>query len=271
MSGRQKRGCSRREHAGRRRARGGGVAARSGAASELAGDSALAERLCDEALTHLPVAPELLRARARLAESRADFDEAHALWARLATAADSPDERAFYGALSAEWTLARSGRLPAVAREAIPAGPARTLARAEEALRAGASGSADVAAALAEVGRDFGGTLGAALLEQAARFREAGRNRAGAAADRVAAGELDPPLPGEPLGRLRDAARADDRSARAILDTVAEGRSGPLATALTRWRAAVAERGRDDRRPGTCARRWSRSAPRRRAIASITR
>ena len=219
-------------------------------ASELAGDGALAERLCDEALTHLPVAPELLRARARLAESRADYDEAHALWARLATAADGPDERAFYSALSAEWTLARSGRLPAIAREAIPAGPARTLARAEEALRAGASGAADVAAALAEVGREVGGALGAALLEQAARFREAGRDRAGAAADRAAAGELDPPLPGEPLGRLRDAARADDRRARVILDSVAEGRSGPLATALTRWRAAVAERGRDKQAAG---------------------
>ena len=219
-------------------------------ASALAGDDALAERLCDEALTHLPMAPELLRARARLAESRADYDEAHALWARLATAADSPDDRAFYGALSAEWTLARSRRLPAVAREAIPPGPARGLARAEEALRAGASGSGDVASALAEVGRDIGGPLGAALLEQAARFRDAGRDRVGAATDRAAAVALDPPLPGEPLGRLRDAARADDRNARAILDAVADGRTGPLATALTRWRAAVAERGGDKKAAG---------------------
>jgi hypothetical protein len=219
-------------------------------ASELASDGALAERLCDEALTHLPTGPDLLRARARLAESRGDYDEAHALWARLATAAVSAEERAFYGALSAEWTLARSGRLPAVAREAIPVGPARTLARAEEALRTGASGSADVAAALADVGREVGGPLGASLLEQAARFREAIRDRRGAAADRAAAAAIDTPPPGDLLGRLRDAARADDRSARGILDAVAENRSGPLAAALARWRASVALRAGDKKAAG---------------------
>ena len=130
----------RREHAGRRPGGGGRAAARRGAGQRARGrqrrwPSGCATRRSPTS----PSLPDLLRARARLAESRGDYDEAHALWARLATAEVSADERAFYGALSAEWTLARSGRLPAVAREAIPAGPARTLARAEEALRTGTS------------------------------------------------------------------------------------------------------------------------------------
>src|SRR4029077_11490757 len=98
---------------------------------------------------------EVRRVRARLAESAGAFDDAHALWARMATAVQAADERAQYGALSAEWTLARGGRLPPVARQAIPVGPPRALAQAEEALRAGAP--ADVAAALAEAGRGIGG------------------------------------------------------------------------------------------------------------------
>src|SRR4029078_5826 len=80
-------------------------------AFEHAGDVEQAERVCDEALSHDPNAPEVLRVRARFAESRAEYDDAHALWARMATAVEAADERASYGALSAEWTLARGDRL----------------------------------------------------------------------------------------------------------------------------------------------------------------
>jgi hypothetical protein len=209
-------------------------------ALEQAGDVDQAERVCDEALSNNPNAPEVLRMRARLAESRGDFDDAHALWARMATAVQSPDERATYGALTAEWTLARGGKLPPIARQAIAAGPARALAQAEEAVRSGAA--ADVANALADAGRAMGGALGAALLDQAARYREAGRDRVAASAERAEAAKLDPYAPPSLPARLRDAARIDDRKAAPLLDELAAGPEGVLSTALARWSAAVASR-----------------------------
>ncbi|HEY7373120.1 MAG TPA: tetratricopeptide repeat protein, partial [Polyangia bacterium] len=188
-------------------------------ALEHAGDVASAARLCDEALSHDPNATDVLRARARLAEGAGELDDAHALWAHLATAATSADERAFYGALSAEWTLARGGRLPPIARQALAAGPARALAQAEEALRAGAP--AEVAAALADAGRGTGAALGAALFDHAGRCREAARDRPGAVAARLEAAKLDPYATPSLAGRLRDAARADDKTALALLDELA--------------------------------------------------
>src|SRR6185437_14879443 len=162
-------------------------------AAELAGEIEEAATGYDEALTRAPTAGAVLRARARLAESVGDVDEAHALWARLALAAGSPEERAFYGALAAEWTLARRGALPAVALDAIPAGPARALAVAEEALR----GATPTAAAAAS-----------------------------------------------PLARLREAARADARSAPAkaseLLGTLPPGSA--LAQAVSRWAARLLRR-----------------------------
>jgi tetratricopeptide (TPR) repeat protein len=215
-------------------------------AFEQAGDVAQAERVCDEALQYDPNATDVLRVRARLAEARGEFDDAHALWAHLATAMQNADERAIYGATTAEWTLGRGGKLPPVARQAIPAGPARALAQAEEALRAGAPG--DVANALAEAGRGMGGALGAALLEQAARCREAARDRVAAAAERVEAAKLDPDAPPSLAARLRDAARADDRKVQPLLDELAAGPEGVLSTALARWSAAVASRLGDNKR-----------------------
>ena len=212
-------------------------------ALEQAGDTAQAERVCDEALQHDPNAAEVLRVRARLAEGRGDYDEAHAFWAQLATAMASAEERAQYGALTAEWTLARGGRLPAIARQAMPPGPARFLAQAEEALRGDAPG--EVAANLAEAGRAMGGALGAALLEHAARCREAARDRASAASERAEAAKLDPYAARSLPGQLRDAARADDRAARALLDELASGPEGVLSMALARWTAAVASRAGD--------------------------
>jgi Tfp pilus assembly protein PilF len=209
-------------------------------AIEQAGDVAQAARLCDEALSNDPNAPEVLRARARLAEAAGEFDDAHALWARMATAAPSADERAAYGALSAEWTLARGGKLPPVARQALAAGPARALAQAEEALRAGAAG--EMAAALADAGRGTGAALGAALFDQAGRCREAARDRAAAVAERLEAAKLDPYATPSVPARLRDAARAADKTALALLDEIASGPDGVLTMALTRWRAAVAAR-----------------------------
>jgi len=209
-------------------------------ALEQAGDAAGAARLCDEGLSHDPNAADLLRARARLAEGAGELDDAHALWARMATVVPSADERAFYGALSAEWTLARGGRLPPVARQALPAGPARALAQAEEALRAGAP--ADVAAALADAGRGTGAALGAALFDHAARCREAARDRQAAVAARLEAAKLDPYAAPSLAGRLRDAARADDKTALALLDELASGPEGVLSMALARWRAALATR-----------------------------
>ena len=215
-------------------------------AFEQAGDTEQAERVCDEALQYDPNAPDVLRVRARLAESRGDFDDAHALWARLATAIERADERAAYGALTAEWTLARGGKLPPIARQSIPAGPSRALAQAEEALRAGAPG--DVANALAEAGRAMGGALGAALLDHAGRCREAARDRAGAIAERAEAAKLDPYAAPSLPARLRDAARADDRKAQPLLDELAAGPDGVLSAAIARWSAAVASRVGDKKR-----------------------
>src|SRR5262249_6903124 len=158
------------------------------------------------------------------------------LWARMATAMQGADERAYYGALSAEWTLARGGKLPPVARQAIAAGPGRALAQAEEALRAGAAG--DLAAGPAEARRRLGGALGASLFEHAARCREVVRDRAGAISARAEAAKLDPYAAPAIPARLRDAARADDRAALALLDEIGSGSDGVLATALARWRAA---------------------------------
>ena len=212
-------------------------------AFEQAGDPDQAERVCDEALQHDPKAAEVLRVRARLAEGRGDHDAAHAFWAQLATALPSAEERAQYGALTAEWTLARSSRLPAIARQSMPQGPARFLAQAEEALRADAPG--EVASNLAEAGRAMGGALGAALLEHAARCREAARDRVAAASERAEAAKLDPYAARSLPGQLRDAARADDRAARALLDELASGPEGVLSMALARWTAAVASRAGD--------------------------
>ena len=196
-----------------------------------------------------PNATDVLRVRARLAEGRGEFDDAHALWAHMATAMQSADERATYGATTAEWTLARGGKLPPVARQAIPAGPARALAQAEEALRVGAPG--DVANALADAGRGVGGALGAALLDQAARCREAARDRVAAASERADAVKLDPDAPPSLPARLRDAARADERKVQPLLDELGELGAGPegvLSTALARWSAAVATRLGDKKR-----------------------
>jgi len=217
-------------------------------AFEQAGDLAQAERSCDEALAQDPNAPDALRARARLAEGSGQLDDAHALWARMATAVSAPDERASYGALSAEWTLGRGGKLPPVARQAIPPGPARALAQAEEALRAGTMG--DLAAALAESGRGAGGALGAALLEHAARCREVARDRAGAASERAEAAKLDEFGGPSIAARLRDAARADDRAGLALLDALAAGPEGVLSTAIARWSATLASRIGDQARAG---------------------
>lgn len=211
-------------------------------AAEIAGEAAEAVAGYDEALARAPTAEEALRGRARLAESVGDLDEAHALWARLSVSAASAEERAFYGALSAEWTLGRRGALPAVAVEAIPAGPARALAVAEEALRGGAPGAA--ALAFAAAGRALRGPMGAAFLEQAARFSAAARDEAAAAAYRTGARKLGPTAEESPLGRLREAARADIRGAAVkvgeLLAILPIG-SG-LSQAVGRWAAALARR-----------------------------
>jgi len=205
-------------------------------AAEVAGEVAEAASGYDEALARAPTAPDALRARARLAESVGDIDEAHALWARLAISAGTAEERAFYGALSAEWTLARRGALPAVAVDAIPAGAARALAVAEEALRGGTPAGA--AAALAAAGRVLGGGFGAAFLEQAGRFSVVARDAASAASYRAAARKLDlktdlrtdptvnPTSGASLLGRLREVARLDARSAGTKTDRT--GRIGQV-------------------------------------------
>ena len=211
-------------------------------AAEIAGQTAEAVVGYDEALARAPSAPDALRARARLAESLGDLDEAHALWARLALASELPDERVFYGALAAEWTLARRGALPAVALDALAAGPARTLALAEEALRGATPGG--TAVALAAAGRALGGVVGAAFLEQAARFAVVARDAASAAAYRMAARRLDPDTPESPLARLRAAASADTRTAASRLAELG-GELLPgsrLARAVARWGAALARR-----------------------------
>jgi hypothetical protein len=209
-------------------------------AAEAAGESVEAAAVYDEALERTPGAPDALRGRARLAESAGDFDEAHALWARLAVAAETPDERAFYGALSAEWTLARRGALPAVALDAMAPGPARTLALVEESLRGGKVSK--VASALGAAGRAVGGTFGAALLQAAARFAAVGLDATSASAHEAAARQLDPNADGGLLGRLRDAARMDARGAAKIVAEVMASLppASALARAVGRWAAALA-------------------------------
>ena len=223
-------------------------------AAEIAGEAAEAASGYDEALARAPTAPDALRARARLAESLGDIDEAHALWARLAISAGTAEERAFYGALSAEWTLARRGALPAVAGDAIPAGAARTLAVVEETLRGGTPVAA--AAAFAAAGRLLGGRFGATFLDQAARFSIAAGDAASAAVYRTAARKLDPDAASSEglLGRLRDAAATDRRRAgtakigpagqtadlERILAALPAGSA--LAQAVGRWAAVGARR-----------------------------
>jgi Tfp pilus assembly protein PilF len=212
-------------------------------AMEAAGEEAEAAVIYDEALARAPSAPDALRGRARLAESVGDVDEAHALWARLAGAAETVDERAFYGALSAEWTLARRGSLPAVALDALAPGPARALALVEESLSGGKA--TDLASALAAAGRAVGGTLGAALLEEAARFAAVALDATSASAHRAAARELEADADGDVFGRLRDAARMDARGAAKTLAQVLSDLSSAsppsaLAQAVGRWAATLA-------------------------------
>jgi hypothetical protein len=218
--------------------------------AEAAGEDAEAARLYDEALELAPSAPDALRARARLAEGLQDIDEAHALWARLAVAAESAEERAFYGALAAEWTLARGGALPAVALDAISPGPARALAMVEDALRGGAA--AKVATALAAAGRAVGGAFGAALLEQAARFAAVAPDASSSAAYRAAARKLDADGGSSVFARLLDAARAEARAAsKALAEVVpALAPTSALTHAVGRWAAGLARRRGDDAAAG---------------------
>ena len=106
----------------------------------------------------------------------------------------------------------------------------------------------DVANALADAGRGVGGALGAALLDQAARCREAARDRVAAASERAEAVKLDPDAPPSLPARLRDAARADEREVQPLLDELGAGPEGVLSTALARWSAAVATRAGDKKR-----------------------
>ena len=170
--------------------------------------------------------------------------------------AGTTEERAFYGALSAEWTLARRGALPAVSLDAIPAGAARALAVVEEALRGGTPDGAAVAFAAA--GRALGGRFGAAFLDQAARFSVVARDGASAAVHRTAARKLDPDRNATSaagvLGGLREAARSDRRGGTQVgkvggaetagLDQIlADLPAGSaLAQAVGRWAAARARR-----------------------------
>jgi hypothetical protein len=227
-------------------------------AAELAGDFDAAAGLLDEALVRVPNAPDALRARARLSEGRGELDDAHALWARLATAAGSSDERGYYGLLSAEWTLGRAGKLPAIALDAIPEGPARALAVAEAAIVGGHP--VEAAAALIDAGRGLGGAIGVALIEQAARFSEAAGDRATAGAQRAAARAL-PGQAGDAwgeaaaatetsaavFGRLRDASRLHDRAAvQGFAEIAADLPVGTgLARAVTRTAASFARSDRD--------------------------
>ena len=232
-------------------------------AAEAAGDAVAAARGYDEALAGAPHAAEALRARARLAEGLGELDEAHALWTRLAAAAGSAEERAFYGGLSAEWTLARRGTLPAVAVDAIPPGPARAIALAEAALREGAGAAAG---ALGAAGRALGpsreqpagppvgpAAIGAAFIEQAARVALTARDANAAAAYLAAARRLAPAEPGIPLAALGGAARATGRDAEKKLAEVLPGlpAGSPVTEAVRRWGAGLAPRAR---RSSGCAR-----------------
>jgi Tfp pilus assembly protein PilF len=207
--------------------------------AEAEGDSATAVRLYEDALTLAPDAAAVLRGYGRLLESTGDLDGAQAAWSRLAVAAPTADERGFYAALAAEWTLARRGELDGAALAAIPGGPARLMAAAEVALLRGTP--AETAAALEEAGLAAGGSLGVALLDGAARWSELGGDAAAAAEQRFVAARLDPEAAPIPLGRLRDAARLDPAAAEeALRDLAAVLPASALLGAVARWGAALA-------------------------------
>jgi hypothetical protein len=213
--------------------------------ADLAADPATALALCDDALTLAPDAPEALRLRGRLAERDGDVENAYAAWARLADAAPTDDERAFYVALCAEWSLARRGQLDIQELDAIPDGPARHLAVAEEALLHGTP--PEVAAALEQAAFAAGGAVGGALLDAAARFHEVAGDPATAAERRFVAAQMDPASGSLPLGRLRDAARAEPGAAEGALGEILPALAGPaLGEAVARWAASLARR-RGDR------------------------
>ena len=154
-----------------------------------------------------------------------------------------------------------SGRWPAAAscprwraRRSRPVRRARSR-RPRKRLRVGAPG--DVANALAEAGRGMGGALGAALLDHAARCREAARDRVAAVSERAEAAKLDPYAPrvaaGAPAGR---GARGRSQGAACCSTSSAPGRRAccrpPSRAGAPRSRAASATRSA----PPCCARGW---------------
>ena len=223
-----------RERARRRPARGGAAAGRGGAGRRAGRRRRAGGAVVRQALAQDPNAADVVRARARLAEGRGELDDAHALWARMATGSESADERAFYGELSAEWTLAGGGKLPPIARRRFPRGRRARSRRPRR--RCGRAWRPTSPRLSPKPGREMGGALGAALLEQAGRCREEARDRAARPPGGRAA-KLDP-FRRRRGGRLRDAARADDRGA---------ARSSPswrrAGRRLLRWRCARWTRG----------------------------
>jgi tetratricopeptide (TPR) repeat protein len=218
--------------------------------AERLGDGDMALRLCDDALSAAPAAPEAWRARGRLLEIAGDVDGAHEAWRRLGGLAPTDEERAFYTGLDAEWTLARRGSLDGLegpAPAVIPDGPARALAEAEMALLRGTP--ADAASPLEQAAFGAGGPVGAALMEAAAQFYEVAGDAATAAEQRFVAARMDPGGAPPPLGRLRDAARQDPGEAQeTLLELRAQLPPSALADAISRWAASLARaRGDADR------------------------
>ncbi len=213
-----------------------------GRAAGAAGDLEGAIAYYDQALGLAPGAPELLRARAQLAESAGDFDGAQECWGRLAEVAENPGESELYRALVTEWTLARIGALTAAARTAMAPGLARSLAIVEQDLLAGRS--ADAAAAMLEAAEQVGGSLGAVMCEQAARLGELNGDRAAARAARDRARVLEADTARTGFGLLVDAVRSDERSAPRAFAAVAAALApeSRLAGAAHRTAAGMASR-----------------------------
>ena len=159
-------------------------------AFEQAGDVEQAERVCDEALQHDPNAPDVLRVRARLAEARGDLDDAHALWARMATANGAPRRarvlRRLVGGVD-------PGPRRQAAADRAPGDSPRTGARPRAGGRSAAFGSVRRCGGGPGGGgpRDGRGARGGAP-DHAGRCREAARDCAAAAAERAEAANLIP-------------------------------------------------------------------------------
>jgi lipopolysaccharide biosynthesis regulator YciM len=217
-------------------------------AAEQAGQHELAFGLYHEVAAAEPLELAALRGALRLRQAG---QSAPARMLLGALAQGSRAERAVYTALVAECADPADGQQGGDGEDAaehagLP-GPARALAAAQQALRAGkASGAAE---ALASAGRGLGGAAGAALLTEAARLHELA-GEAGAATTLLSAAQsMDAGDAGVAFAALRAAVSLPPAQALPAAEETADRLLAPsLQGAVLRWAARLARAAGDDRR-----------------------